>query len=101
MEVKSNPSVDKFILSLEISVAAKVVKTVILLKEFGHRLTMPQSKSLGNGLFELRIRGSKEIRIFYCFHERFAQLLHGFVKKTQQTPRKELNTAVAKLRMLT
>jgi phage-related protein len=54
---------------------------------------MPHSKHLANGLLELRIRGTREIRIFYCFHKNKAVLLHACVKKTQKTPEKELNAA--------
>ena len=102
IEIKSNIGVDKFISSLEMSVAAKVVKTVLLLKEFGHTLTMPHSKSIGRGLLELRIRSQQEIRIIYCFRGGVSvQLLHGFIKKSQKIPQKEIDIALARMRGLT
>jgi phage-related protein len=54
---------------------------------------MPHSKYLDDGLLELRIRGQREIRIFYCFHNNKAFLLHSFIKKTQKTSGKELSAA--------
>ena len=101
MIIKIDPSVEKFILSLGMPTAAKTSRTIELLGEFGHRFGMPHSKSIGKGLFELRIRGRQEIRIFYCFHKGTAYLLHGFIKKLQETPRKELKTVLTKLHHLT
>lgn len=66
-----------------------------LLKEFGPRLGMPYVKPVGNGLFELRVRGKQEVRILYAYvRGDTIYLLHGFVKKTQTIPRKELNIAL-------
>lgn len=94
MEIKTQGSVEEFLLSLEKSTIAKVLRTVDLLEEFGPKLGMPHSKSIGKGLFELRVRGKSDVRIFYCFHKNAIILLHGFVKKSQKTPRKELLTAL-------
>ena len=38
-------------------------------------------------------RGTREIRIFYCFHKNKAVLLHACIKKTQKTLDKELTRA--------
>ncbi|MDP2585681.1 MAG: type II toxin-antitoxin system RelE/ParE family toxin, partial [Candidatus Levybacteria bacterium] len=80
---------------------AKVSRTIILLRTFGNRLRMPYSKSLGNNLFELRVRGQREIRIFYTFYNGEAILLHAFIKKTQNTPFREIESAKIKLKALT
>jgi len=101
MNLHIDPSVEKFILSLEKQTTAKVLKTIELLEEFGNRLRMPHSRHVGNDLFELRIRGQQEVRIFYCFYKGGARLLHGFMKSSQQTPRKELAAAFSKLQRLT
>ncbi|MEK6776323.1 MAG: type II toxin-antitoxin system RelE/ParE family toxin [bacterium] len=68
---------------------------VELLMEFGPNLRMPHSRAMGEGLFELRPRGSEGIgRALYCFvvGKRIV-ILHAFVKKTQETPEKELRLA--------
>ena len=72
---------------------AKTLYTIELLKEFENELGMPHSKYITDGIFELRIRGKREIRIFYCFHDNRVKLLHAFIKKTRSTPKKELNKA--------
>ncbi len=93
--------VDDFITQLEKPIGTKVARHIDLLKQFGSELRMPYSKSLGNHLFELRIRGQQEVRIFYTFYENRAVLLHGFIKKTQKTPAREIETAMAKVKTLT
>ncbi len=61
---------------------------------------MPHSKMVSYKLFELRIRGKKEVRIFYTFKNDYAFLLHSFVKKTQKIPARELNVAIRKLKSI-
>jgi phage-related protein len=63
--------------------------------EHGPDLRLPHSKALGEGLFELRPRGRFGIaRAFYCFLPgRRVVIVHAFVKKTQQTPDRELKIA--------
>lgn len=91
---------EKFISSLEKSTIAKVLCTIDLLEHFGNHLSFPHSKKVEEGLFELRIRGIQEVRIFYVFHQRKAVLLHGFLKQKQKTPRQELFNALKKVREL-
>ncbi len=93
--------VDDFIKKQQPQAKAKIAHTVKLLKQHGNRLGMPHVKSLGFGLYEMRIRGKAELRIFYCFKGKTIYLLHGFKKQTQQTPQKELNLALQRLKELT
>ena len=60
-----------------------------------HRFRLPHSRTFGESLFELRPRGRSGIgRAFYCFLiGRRAVVLHAFVKKSQQTPDRELKLA--------
>lgn len=60
------------------------------LEEFGNDLGLPHSRHMSDGLLELRIRGTREIGVFYCFHKKQAVLLHACIKKTQKTLDKEL-----------
>jgi phage-related protein len=71
---------------------ANYARIVELLIEFGPNLHMPHSRSLGNGLFELRPGSTEGIgRVFYCFVASHRILiLHAFIKKTQGTPKQEL-----------
>ncbi len=85
--------VEEIIKSLDPSTIAKVVHTIDMLEKFGPALGMPHSKKLTKELYELRIRGKQELRIIYCFARNDIYLIHGFLKKSQKTPAKELSTA--------
>jgi phage-related protein len=101
MEIKNfTVDIDKFILNLDIDVSSRINKTLILLKELGHQVEMPYSKSLGNGLFELHISGKISVRIIYCFYQDCAVLLHIFIKKQDQIPKKDLDLAKKRRNML-
>jgi phage-related protein len=54
---------------------------------------------MGGGLFEMRLKGAEGIaRVFYCsIVERKIVMLHSFVKKSQPTPRNELDVARKRL----
>lgn len=93
MQIILLDSVESFIESLDAKEIAKVIRTIELLEEFGNDLGMPHSKHMSDGLLELRIRGTREIRIFYCFRKKQAVLLHACIKKTQKTHDKELTKA--------
>ncbi len=93
--------VDEFIIKQQPQAKAKIVHTIRLLSQYGNKLGLPHSKALGLGLYELRIRGKEEIRIFYCFTtERKIYLLHGFKKQTQQIPTTELKKALERKKSL-
>lgn len=101
MKIIFDPSLREFIFSLEINTITKILRMIDLLENFGHRIGPPYSKKVSDGLFELRIRGIQEVRIFYTFHDNSAYLLHGFVKKSQKIPRKELEKALKNKQLLT
>ncbi len=71
-----------------------------MLMEFGPELGMPFSRSMGDGLFELRPGGREGSgRALYCYMTgRRLVILHTFVKKTGSTPRKDLNIARRRLK---
>lgn len=62
----------------------------------------PLSKALGGRLYEIRVRSKKDIaRIIYAFAKgQHVILLHGFIKKTDKIPLKELETAKQRLNKL-
>jgi phage-related protein len=93
MQITLLDYVEIFLESLNAKEIANVIRTIELLDEFSNNLGMPHSRHLSDGLLELRIRGTREIRIFYCFHKKQAVLLHACIKKTQKTLDKELNRA--------
>jgi len=81
-------------------VTTKTIRTLELLEKYGNRLGMPHSKKIDTNLFELRIRGDKEIRIIYCFHKNTIILLHAFIKKTQKIPKRIMQISRNRLNSL-
>ncbi|MBK6975620.1 MAG: type II toxin-antitoxin system RelE/ParE family toxin [Sterolibacteriaceae bacterium] len=81
--------------SWPVDVLADYARIIELLAEHGPSLRLPHSRAFGGGLFELRLRGRGGIgRAFYCFLVgRRVVVLHAFIKKTQQTPDRELKLA--------
>jgi len=97
MNITVEQPVSVFIRALENSMQAKTLRVLELLEEYGHQLGMPHSRALKGGLFELRIRGKQEVRLLYGYHSKKAIIVHAFIKKTQQTPAKELAYALKRL----
>ncbi len=88
-----------FIQNLNVKAQNKIAEVLDLLEEHGILLGPPRSKKLtGTPLWELRILGSDNIRIFYIavVHRKFL-LLHAFQKKRQKTDAKEIKTAIDRL----
>ena len=90
------------ILSLPAGLVARFVRYAERMEAFGPDLGMPHTRAMGGGLFELRLKASEGIaRVFYCtVTERRIVFLHQFVKKTEKTPRKELQIAQQRMKEL-
>lgn len=86
-------------LTLPAGLSAKYFHLTDLMLEFGADLGMPHTKAMSDGLCELRVKGKEGIaRVFYCTKVgKRIIMLHGFVKKTQKTPAKELRKAQQRL----
>jgi phage-related protein len=67
--------------------------------QFGWPIGMPLVRSLKGGLWEVRssLPTRRIARLILCFHQGDLVVLHGFIKKTRQTPVQDL--ALAKKRM--
>ncbi len=87
--------VEQFILNMPPGLAAKYLHLADLMLEFGANLGMPHTRAMSDGLFELRIKGHEGIaRVFYCtLVGKRIVMLHGFIKKSQKAPAKELKIA--------
>ena len=81
--------------ALPVGMRASYARLTELLEEFGLELRMPHSRAMGSGLFELRPRGREGIaRVFYCTKVgRKIIILHSFIKKTNETRKRELDIA--------
>lgn len=81
--------------ALPVGIRASYTRLTELLEKFGLDLRMPHLRAMGEGLFELRPRGREGVaRVFYCMQMgRKIIMLHSFIKKSNETPRRELDIA--------
>lgn len=73
----------------------KKVLRALLLMESSDKIPTHYIKYLEEEVFELRVSfGNNELRIFFIYDgDTIVVLFNGFRKKTQKTPRQELNKA--------
>lgn len=93
--------VQEFIKSLNSTSKAKVARSIDLLEDIGPFLCMPHCKKITDDVFELRIRGSEEVRILYVIKQKNIYLLHAFKKKSQKIPAREIHLAEFRAKLLT
>jgi len=80
----------------------KTVGKDIAKAEFGWPIGMPSCRSMGAGLFEIRsnLSDGKISRVLFGIAGGGMVLLHGFIKKTQATPKGDLDMARKRLKEL-
>mgnify|MGYP001581090147 CR=1 FL=1 len=88
-----NNKTEKFVTDLDSSIRARVDRTMKTLEELGHLIDMPDSKSLGKGLFELRTHGKNQVRLLYVYKNNRAYIIHGFIKKAWKISHGEIEYA--------
>ncbi|NMG56754.1 type II toxin-antitoxin system RelE/ParE family toxin [Aromatoleum aromaticum] len=95
-----NERVREEITKWPVGIYADFLRLIFLMEEHGADLRLPHSRAMGDGLFELRCKGEEGIgRVFYCtLVGRQIVILHSFIKKTQETPDRELKTARKRLK---
>jgi phage-related protein len=102
-KVNNEVPVLDFIVSLNPKQQAKIYREIDLLMKFGNELHFPHVRKVEgdkyNPLWELRIEfASDTFRIFYfMYYQNKSILLHGFQKKTEKTPKKELDIALNRM----
>lgn len=87
--------VKEFLLSVDNKMRARLLRTIELLAHNGTALRLPYSEHLTDGIFEIRAKsGSNISRVLYFFviGKRIV-LTNGFIKKTQKTPKNEIEIA--------
>jgi len=90
----------KFIEGLDKPSHAKLSHCFDLLEELGNQIGLPHSKKVTKDFYELRTSGQIAVRLLYVVHGNEAMMIHGFIKKTDIMPQRELATAVRKLHLL-
>ncbi|MEG3639282.1 type II toxin-antitoxin system RelE/ParE family toxin [Magnetococcus sp. PR-3] len=96
-----NATVDAELAALDPHLRGKFLYIAELLETFGpQHVREPYVKSLGNKLWEMRMKGPRGIAraIYITVVDRRIVVLHVFVKKTQKTPRSAIETALSRAR---
>jgi phage-related protein len=100
--VKYDERLEDWLETVAADIKAKVLRIVEMLVLFGpHNVREPYVKHVEGHrkLFEIRARGKDGIaRVFYCtISGQKIVLLHGFSKKTDKTPKREIDIAVKRM----
>ncbi|HMN20192.1 MAG TPA: type II toxin-antitoxin system RelE/ParE family toxin [Ottowia sp.] len=88
-------------LALPADMQARFLRIAELLEEFGpQRVGLPHVRPLESKLWEMRMKGRDGIAraVYAAVQGRCLLVLHVFVKKTQATPRKAIDTALQRLK---
>ena len=95
-----NEKVEQRTLSFPVGVLVNFLHIVEMIEEFGPALGKPYTAPMGKGLFEIRSKGKEGIgRSFFCgVKDREVVILHSFVKKSQKTPKKEIELARTRMK---
>ncbi len=98
-----SPRLEEEVLQLPAGFLARFVRYAERMEVYGPDLGMPHTKAMGRGLFELRLKAAEGIaRVFYCtLVGRQIVMLHQFTKKSEKTPRKELEIARRRMEEVT
>lgn len=96
-----NAKVEAEILALPADMQARLWRIAELLEVWGpHKVGMPYTRHLEGRIWEIRLSGKAGIsRVMYAaLMDRKLILLRAFVKKTQKTPRQEIDLALRRLK---
>jgi phage-related protein len=96
--ISYNGHFERFLSKQPIKVQDKIFKVIEIIETY-ERVPTNYLKALAgtNGLYEARIKLGSNIWRVFCFFDqgKLVILLNGFAKKTQKTPKKELNKALS------
>jgi phage-related protein len=84
--------VEEWLKTIPKTAYAKLIRNMKLLREFNIILKEPYVKPLGDKLYEIRAKDTNGIYrvVYFAYTGKKFIMLHGFTKKTQKTPMKEL-----------
>jgi len=87
--------VEKDTLAFPAWILADLLHILEMIEALGPNLGKPNTAAMCDGLFEIRARGKEGIgrSLFAIVVNREVVILHSFIKKTQKTPKKELDIA--------
>lgn len=95
-----NKKIEDNVLGLPDTLLARYLRYAEIMREHGPAIGHPHTKTMSDGLYELRLKGKEGIaRVFYCtVINKEILMLHSIIKKQQKTPLKELQLARKRLK---
>jgi phage-related protein len=96
LEADGTSPVEQFLDNLDLKTRTRFQWSLVQLQARNVQAREPLARHLEGDLWELREESSTNIYriVYFFFTGRRIVLLHGFQKKTQRTPRRELETAL-------
>ncbi len=89
--------------NLPIGILAKYARLTTMMESYGPNIGMPHTRHMGKGLIEMRLKANEGIaRIFYAtIVQNEIVILHSIIRKTDKTPKKDLDLAYKRLSEVT
>lgn len=87
--------VEDQIVAMPPKIQARILRLLELMEKHGANLGAPHTEPMGDGLFEIRAKAAEGIgRGLFCYLKgKRIVVLHAFVKKSNKTPKQELELA--------
>ena len=98
-----NEIVEDELLALPKDMQARFLRISELVETFGpHQVGMPHVRPLRDKLWEMRLTGKSGIgrAIYVAAARRRLVILHAFVKKTEKTPKRAIDMALARMKAM-
>ena len=95
-----NEKVERETLAFPPGILANSLHIMEMIEEHGPALGKPHTAPIGGGMFEIRAKGKEGIgRSLFCgIKNQEIVILHSFIKKTQKTPKKDLDLAKRRMK---
>jgi len=99
---RGNSPITEFIIKVNSKQEAKIQKQILHLTDYGITIQNTFLRRIsGTVLWEVRILGRDNIRIFCANTIHGIAVLHIFFKKSQKTPERDISLALKRLEILT
>ena len=94
--------VEKQALSMPKGIRVRLIKLIEIMEKRGANLGLPHTRSMGQGLFEIRVKAPEGLGRFFYATKVGKQIiiLHCFIKNTQETPKHHLDIARTRLKQV-
>lgn len=100
VEESGSKPINEFLKTLDVKTQARFIDSIERLRQRNIQAREPLVRHLEGKLWELREESNTNIYriVYFFFTGRRIVLLHGFAKKTQSTPRREIELAERRMR---